>query len=57
MSHVTTPLWGKSEVATHIPENGTWESFGTPENSEFDFRGQNTLPLRCSLYRWKGLEV
>jgi hypothetical protein len=21
---------------------GTWESFGTPENSEFDFRGQNT---------------
>jgi hypothetical protein len=23
---------------------GTWESFGTPENSEFDCKGQNTLP-------------
>jgi hypothetical protein len=25
---------------------GTWESFGTLENSELDYRGQNTLPLR-----------
>jgi hypothetical protein len=23
---------------------GTWESFETPKNSEFDCRGQNTLP-------------
>jgi hypothetical protein len=21
---VATPLWGKCEVATHTPENGTW---------------------------------
>jgi len=40
---VVTPLWGKCEVATHILENGTWESFGTPKNSQFDCRGQNTL--------------
>jgi hypothetical protein len=29
---VATPLWGSCEVATHTPKNGTWESFGTPEN-------------------------
>jgi hypothetical protein len=46
---VATPLWGKCEVATHTFENGTWESFGTPENSEFDCRGQNTSPW-CVLY-------
>jgi hypothetical protein len=40
---VTTPLWGKCEVATHIPQNGTWESSWTPENLEFDCKGQNTL--------------
>jgi len=46
---VTTPLWGKCEVATHIPENGTWESFGTPENLEHDYRDQNTSHW-CVLY-------
>jgi hypothetical protein len=40
---VATPLWGKCEVATHTPENGTWESSGTPKNSKLDCRGQNTL--------------
>jgi hypothetical protein len=40
---VTTPLWGKCEVATHTPENGTWESSGTPRNSKLNCRGQNTL--------------
>ncbi len=39
---VATPLWGKCEVATHTPENGTWESSGTLENSKCDYRGQNT---------------
>jgi len=55
---VTTPLWGKCEVVTHIPKNGTWESSVTPENlepenrtwessvtlknSERDCRSQNT---------------
>jgi hypothetical protein len=41
---VATPLWGKCEVATHTHENGTGESSRTPENSEFDCRGQNTSP-------------
>jgi hypothetical protein len=59
---VATPLWGKCEVATHTPENGTWESFGTPKNSEFDCRGQNTSPwsvfytvgkvLKCKCPKW-----
>jgi len=41
---------------------GTWESFGTPESSEFDCRGQNTLPwsivqvignlLKCRCRKW-----
>ncbi len=38
---VATWLWGKCEVATHTFENGTWESSGTPENSERKCRGQN----------------
>jgi hypothetical protein len=42
--NVTTPLWGKCEVTIHTPENGTWESSKTPENSEFDYKGQNTSP-------------
>jgi hypothetical protein len=59
---VATPLWGKCEVATHTPENGTWKSSGTPENSEFDCRGQNTSPwgvlytvgkvLKCKCPKW-----
>jgi hypothetical protein len=59
---VATPLWEKCEVAIHTPENGTWESFGTPENSEFDCRGQNTLlwgvlyivgkVLKCKCPKW-----
>jgi len=59
---VTTPLWGSCEVATHTPENGTWESFGTPENLEHDCRGQNTSHwgvlgtvekvLKCRCPKW-----
>jgi hypothetical protein len=43
-------------------EMGTWESFGTPENSEFNCRGQNTSPwsvfytvgevLKCRCRKW-----
>jgi hypothetical protein len=61
-SNVATPLWGKCEVDTHTPENGTWESSGTPKNSEVDCRGQNTLPwgvlytvgkiLKCRCPKW-----
>jgi hypothetical protein len=60
--NVATPLWGKCEVAIHIPENGTWKSFGTPKNSEFDCKGQNTSPwgvlytvervLKCRCPKW-----
>jgi len=39
---VATPLRGKCEVVTHAPENGTWESSRTPENSERNCRGQKT---------------
>jgi hypothetical protein len=59
---VTTPLWGKCEVATHTPKNGTWESSGTPENSELNYMGQNTLHwsvfytvekvLKCRCPKW-----
>jgi hypothetical protein len=60
--NVATPLWGKCEVATHTPQNGTWESFETPKNSNFDCRGQNTSPwgvlytvekvLKCKCPNW-----
>ncbi len=59
---VAIPLWGKCEIATHTPENGTWESSGTPKNSEFDCRGQNTSHwggfytvgkvLKCRCPKW-----
>jgi hypothetical protein len=38
------PTLKECEDDTHTPEMGTWESSGTLENSEFDCRGQNTLP-------------
>ncbi len=41
---------------------GTWESFGTPKNLEFDCKGQNTFPwgvfytvekaLKCRCRKW-----
>jgi len=40
---VTTPLWAKCKDETHTPKSGNLESFGTPENSKLDCRGQNTL--------------
>jgi len=42
--NVATPLLEECEDDTHTLEMGTWESSGTPETSEFDYRGQNTLP-------------
>ncbi len=38
---VATLLLEECEDDTHTPEMGTWESTGTPETSEFDYRGQN----------------
>jgi hypothetical protein len=59
---VATPLLEECEDDIHIPEMGTWESSGTPKTSEFDFRGQNTLPwdvlyiigklLKCKCRKW-----
>jgi len=54
---ITTPLWGKCEVATHTPENGTWESSKTPKNSEHDCKGQNTSHQNFLYTVEKGLEV
>jgi len=62
MWHVATPLWGKCEVTTHTPKNGTWESSGTFENSERNYKGQNTSHwgvfytlgkfLKCRCLKW-----
>ncbi len=43
MSFVTTLLWEECESETHTFEMGAWEFVGTPETSEFNFKGQNTL--------------
>jgi hypothetical protein len=40
---VATPLLGKCEDETHTPKSGNLESSKTPENSEPDCKGQNTL--------------
>jgi hypothetical protein len=41
--NVATLLWKECKDETHTPEMGTWESSGTPESLEFDYKGQNTL--------------
>ncbi len=60
--YVATPLWDKCEGEAHTPKSGKWESFGTPENSELEFRGQNTSHwgvlytngkvLKCRCPKW-----
>jgi hypothetical protein len=59
---VATPLWVKCEDETHTPKSGNLESSGTPENSELEFRVQNTshcgVPyiigkvLKCRCLKW-----
>jgi len=59
---VATPLWVKCEDETHTPKSGNLESSGTPENSELNFRGQNTSNwgviytigkvLKCRCPKW-----
>jgi hypothetical protein len=47
---MSQPHFGaKCENATHTPKSGKMESFGTPENSEDDLRGQISSPW-CILY-------
>jgi hypothetical protein len=43
MNIVATLLLERWEDDYHTLEMGTWESAGTIETLEFDFRGQNTL--------------
>ncbi len=43
---MATPLWDKCEDETHTPKSGKLESFGTPKNSELEFKCQNTLHWR-----------
>jgi hypothetical protein len=55
----------KCEDETHTPKVGDLKSFGTPENSELDCRGQNTLHwgvldiigkvLKCRCPKWPRL--
>jgi hypothetical protein len=59
---VATPLWVKCGDEIHTPKSGNLESSGTPENSEFDFWGQNTSHwsvlytigkvLKCRCPKW-----
>jgi hypothetical protein len=59
---VVAPLWVKCEDETHTPKSGNLESSETPKNSEFKFRGQNTLHwgvlytienfLKCTCPKW-----
>jgi len=62
---IAIPLWGKCEVTTHTPENGTWESSRTLENSERNCKGPNTSHqnvlyivgkvLKCKCLKWPHL--
>ncbi len=54
---VATPLWAKCEGEAHTPKSGTLESSGTPENSELELKGQNTLHWGVLGVIGKGLEV
>ncbi len=63
---VATLCQGKCEDETHTLEIRTWESSGTPETSEFDYRGQNTSPrgvlysigklLKCRCLKWSCMD-
>jgi hypothetical protein len=43
MRIVATPLWAKCEGEAHTPKSGNLESSRTPEDSELELKGQNTL--------------
>jgi hypothetical protein len=53
---VATPLWGKCEDEIHTPKSGNLESFGTPENSELDCKGQKTSHWSVLYTVGKGLK-
>ncbi len=44
VGHCCNPTLKECEDGTHTLELGTWESFGTPKNSELNCKGQNTYP-------------
>jgi len=43
MTNVITRFWDKCEDETHTPKSGKLEFVETPENSELEFKGQNTF--------------
>ncbi len=57
------PTLKECEDDTHTLEMGTWESSRVPENSKFDYKGQNTYPwgvlyivgkvLKCRCQKWR----
>jgi hypothetical protein len=61
-SSVATPLWAKCKGETHTPKSGNLESSRTPENSELELKGKNTLHwgvlsvigkvLKCRCLNW-----
>ncbi len=60
---VVTPLWARCEGEAHTPKSGNLESSGTPENSEFELKDQNTSHwgvlgvigkvLKCRCLNWQ----
>jgi hypothetical protein len=38
--YVATPLWAKCEGEAHTPKSGKLKSYGTPQNSKLNCRGQ-----------------
>ncbi len=58
---VATPLLEECEDDIHTPKMGTWESFGTPETLELDYKGQNTsswyIPYIIGSYRSVDVEM
>ncbi len=61
-NYVATPLWAKCEGEAHTPKSENLESSGTPEDSEFELKGQNTSHwgvlgvigkvLKCRCLNW-----
>jgi hypothetical protein len=45
ITFVATPLWDKCEDEAHTPKSEKLESSRTLENSELDYKGQNSFHL------------
>ncbi len=56
-STVATPLWAKCEDETHTPKKWELGVFRDSRNFRAQQQRAKHLAMKCSLYRWKGLEV